>query len=177
VGRQPFTDAAVEVVRGVLGSGLFELEVLVDRTTGAYHAIDLNPRGFGQMTLDMAGGHDLPRLWYESVTRAPLPAAAPAAKRPHVWVNGIASYTGLAAGVARGPARGKALARAFEIARAPKVGAAFAWTDPLPGVVFGLRHLRHPRAFVRQFFVDVECAAVPATVEHGTPPGELARSA
>ena len=46
------------VVRQVLGTGLFELEVLVERATGEYYAIDLNPRGFGQMTLDMAAGRD-----------------------------------------------------------------------------------------------------------------------
>ena len=46
----------------VLGSGIFELEVLVDRSTGEYWAVDLNPRGFGQMSLDMALGNDLPVL-------------------------------------------------------------------------------------------------------------------
>jgi D-aspartate ligase len=177
IGRQPFTDAAVDAVRRLLGSGLFELEVLVDRTTGAYRAIDLNPRGFGQMTLDMAAGLDLPRLWYESVTRVRLPAAVPVTKPPDLWHDGVASYAGLAAGVARGPGRGKALGQAFDIARAPKVGAAFAWTDPLPGVVFGLGHFRHPRAFLRQFFVDVECPTVAAAPDRGEPSRELPRSA
>jgi predicted ATP-grasp superfamily ATP-dependent carboligase len=177
VGPQPFTDAAVEVVRRVLGSGLFELEVLVERSTGDYCAIDLNPRGFGQMTLDMAIGHDLPALWYESVTGARLGVAAPAARRPRLWHDGVASYAGLAAGVARGPARTKALVEALDLVRSPKVGAAFAWSDPLPGVLFGLGHLRHPRSFLRQFFVDVEC---PATIEMGDvaqPSRELPRSA
>jgi D-aspartate ligase len=161
VGPQPFTDAAVEVVRSVLGSGLFELEVLVERSTGEYCAIDLNPRGFGQMTLDMAVGHDLPRLWYQSVTGARLAVAAPAEKMPRLWQDGVASYTGLAAGFARGPARTETLGRVLDIVRSPKVGAAFAWSDPLPGAVFGLGHLRHPRSFVRQFFVDIECPAGP----------------
>jgi predicted ATP-grasp superfamily ATP-dependent carboligase len=57
-----FTDDAVDAVRTIVGSGLFELEVLVDTRTGEHWAIDLNPRGFGQMTLDIARGKDLPRL-------------------------------------------------------------------------------------------------------------------
>ena len=30
------------------------------------------------------------------------------------------------------------------------------WGDPLPGVIFALEHLRHPRAFVRPFLTDNE---------------------
>ena len=56
----PFAAAAVEAVQAVLGSGLFELEVLVDRTTGEYWAIDLNPRAFGQISLDIALGQRPP---------------------------------------------------------------------------------------------------------------------
>jgi D-aspartate ligase len=176
VGPQPFTAAAVEAVRGVLGSGIFELEVLVERATGEYHAIDLNPRGFGQMTLDMAAGHDLPRLWYRAVTGTRLTAGAPATS-PRFWHDGVSSYAGLAVGVARGPGRIKRLGDAVDVVRSPKVGAAFAWTDPLPGVVFGLGHLRHPRAFLRQFFVDVECPAGPAASADGRRFDALPRSA
>jgi D-aspartate ligase len=177
VGPQPFTDAAVEVVRRVLGSGLFELEVLVDRCTGEYAAIDLNPRGFGQMTLDMAAGNDLPRLWYESVTGARPASTATVATPPRLWQDGVASYAGLAVGVARGPARTERLGHALDIVRAPKVGAAFTWSDPLPGVVFGLGHLRHPRALLRQFCSDVECAAARAPGDDARPSDQLPRSA
>ncbi len=176
-GPQPFTDAAVEVVRRVLGSGLFELEVLVERATGEFSAIDLNPRGFGQMTLDMGIGHDLPRIWYESVTGVRLDVAEAATRPPRLWHDGVASYAGLAAGVARGPARTRTLRQALDIARAPKVGAAFVWSDPLPGVMFGLGHLRHPRAFLRQLFVDVDCQATRATGDGGRRSPQLALSA
>jgi predicted ATP-grasp superfamily ATP-dependent carboligase len=177
VGTQPFTDAAVDAVRSVLGSGLFELEVLVDRSTGEHYAIDLNPRGFGQMTLDMAAGHDLPRLWYESVTGTRLAVAAPPTRTPNVWHDGVASYAGLAAGVARGPRRAQALGRALGVVRSAKVGAAFAWSDPLPGVMFGLGHLRHPRSFLRQFFVDVECPTARGSGERAQRSDDLRRSA
>jgi hypothetical protein len=69
------------------------------------------------------------------------------------------------------------LYRAVDIARSPKVGAAFAWSDPLPGVLFGLGHLRHPRSFLRQFFVDVECPAGRQSRDGARPSGELLRSA
>jgi D-aspartate ligase len=173
---QRFTDAAVDVVRRVIGTGLFELEVLVARSTGEYWAIDLNPRGFGQMTLDMAIGNDLPRLWYESVTGARLKVSSPAARRPRLWLDGVASYCGLAADVARGPARAETLGQALDIVRSPKVGAAFAWSDPLPGVVFGLGHLSHPRSFLRQFFVDVECPVTRESSDAARPSHELPHS-
>jgi len=176
VGPQPFTPAAVRTVHHVLGSGIFELEVLVERATGEHYAIDLNPRGFGQMALDIAVGHDLPRLWYGSVTGVRRTETAPAVRRPRLWHDGVSSYAGLALGIARGPARVRALGHAVDIARSPKVGAAFAWSDPLPGVVFGLGHLRHPRSFVRQFLVDVECPGR-RTTDDDVPASALARSA
>ena len=127
IGPQPFTAAAVEAVRSVLGSGIFELEVLVERATGAHHAIDLNPRGFGQMTLDIATGHDLPHLWYQSVTGTPLAEVAPIARRPRIWHDGVSSYARLAVGVARGPARIKRLGQAVESCGHPR------WARRSPG--------------------------------------------
>jgi hypothetical protein len=129
------------------------------------------------MTLDVAVGHDLPRLWYESVTGARLAMAAPAARMPRLWHDGVVSYIGLAVKIARGPDRTQTIGRAVDIVRSPKVGAAFTWSDPLPGVMFGVGHLRHPRSFFRQFFVDVECAAIRRTSDGGRPADELLRSA
>jgi D-aspartate ligase len=177
VAPQPFTDAAVDTVRHLLGTGLFELEVLVEHATGDHHAIDLNPRGFGQMTLDIATGHDLPRLWYQSVTGTRLTAAAQAQTSPRLWHDGVAAYAGLAAAIARGPARTTTLAQALRHARSPKVGAAFTWNDPLPGTVFGIGHLRHPRAFLRQFLTDVECPTTGETDGSAQASRELPRSA
>ena len=159
VGEQPFTAAAVEAVRNVLGSGLFELEVLVDKETGEYWAIDLNPRGFGQMSLDIALGNDLPRIWYESVTENRLPVAPARYPRPELWHEGVSTYVDFAVRFARGPRRAEIFAQALGRVRTPKVGAAFEWRDPLPGLLFGLRHFRHPRSLVKSFLVDVELAS------------------
>jgi hypothetical protein len=135
---------------------LFELELLVDRRTGEHRAIDLNARGFGQMSLDIALGNDLPRLWYESVTGTRLPRSSPRRRPPTFWHDAVSSYVGFALRLLRGPARHVIVRRGFGRLFAPSVEAAFDWRDPVPGVLFALLHLRHPRAFMRQFLVDVE---------------------
>jgi D-aspartate ligase len=151
-----FSAAAVDAVREVLGSGVFELEVLVDKATGEHWAVDLNPRGFGQIALDIALGHDLPRLWYTSVTGTALETTAPHNPSPRYWHEALTSYIGLAVRFARGPRRRAILNHALWRARAPRVEAAFERHDPLPGLLFAFAHLRHPRALLRPFLRDVE---------------------
>ena len=159
VPSQPFTTAAVDAVRSILGSGLFELEVLVDRRTGEYGAIDLNPRAFGQVALDIALGNDLPCIWYEAVTGSELGARPPSGRPPEFWQDALSVHVETTLNLIRGPHR-RAVARdAIRRVRAPKVDAAMDRWDPLPGVIFGMARLRHPRAFVRQFLVDTEVAS------------------
>jgi predicted ATP-grasp superfamily ATP-dependent carboligase len=153
---QPFTDAAVDAVRTVLGSGLFELELLVERRSGMHQAIDLNARAFGQIALDIALGNDLPRIWYESVTGSPLRSPMPQRRPPAFWHDAVSSYAGLGVRLLRGPDRPAILRHALGRFNAPRVEAAFDVRDPVPGVLFALLHLRHPRSFIRQFFVDIE---------------------
>lgn len=165
-----FSDAAVDAVRQVLGSGPFELEVLVDRTTGEHWAIDLNPRGFGQISLDLAQGNDLPRLWYESVTGADLPVAPRAASpTPQRWHDGAATYAELAYRLARGPQRAAAFREARELLGTPRVGAMYERRDPVPGIVYGLQRLRHPRALVEPTGAPGERSAAPGRVPAGSP--------
>ena len=153
----PFIDEAVRAVRAIVGSGLFEFEVLVE-PDGSYYAIDLNPRGFGQMTLDLALGRDLPRLWYSSVTGHPLPSEPARIPVPAYWQDALPSYVALGVALIREPGRYHAVREAVRWACAPKVGAAFDARDPLPGLVAGAAHLRHPRAFLRRFAAKVETA-------------------
>jgi D-aspartate ligase len=150
IGPQPFTAAAVDVVRNLLGRGLFELEILVDRRSGEYFAIDLNPRGFGQISLDIALGNDLPRWWYRSATGVPLLPGTRHDPVPQQWQDGFSVFASVAVTLARGPTRRHAARVALERARLPSVGVAFDRRDPLPGVLFALGHLRHPRSFLRQ---------------------------
>jgi D-aspartate ligase len=156
IAEPPFSAAAVDAVREVLGSGVFELEVLVDKATGEHWAVDLNPRGFGQIALDIALGNDLPRLWYTSVTGTVLEPAAPHNPPPRYWHEAVTSYVGLGVRFARGPRRGAILRHALWRSRAPRVEAAFERHDPLPGLLFASAHLRHPRSLLRPFLRDVE---------------------
>jgi hypothetical protein len=174
VPEPPFAASAVEAIRAVLGSGLFELEVLVDRTTGEYWAIELNPRAFGQISLDIALGNDLPRLWYESVTGVPLPSAPPSSPRPEFWHDTTSSYVELAVRFALGPNRAAVLDEARDRMRTPHVSAMFDRQDPRPGLVYGLQQLRHPRAFVKPLLADVE---VPGSPRSGLPTPSATRSA
>ncbi len=145
-----FADAAVSAVQSVLGAGIFELEVLVHQPTGEHWAIDLNPRAFGQITFDMARGSDLPVLWYESMTGRRLPPLRHRTS-PTVssWHQGVLVLSGALSRIAHGPRRWQAatdLARRF---RTPHVGSVADWRDPLPGLLFTWRFLRHPRSLFR----------------------------
>src|SRR5688572_29039638 len=156
VGAQPFTDVAVDAVREVMGTGIFELEVLVEKATGAHYAIDLNPRGFGQMTLDIGRGSDLPVLWYNDVASASLPTRPALRRPPEIWHDPVGCYVEFAVRLARGPRRRAVARHAWDRLFGPSVGAMHEWGDPLPGIMFALAHLRHPRALVRPFITDSE---------------------
>ena len=164
---RPYTGPAVEAVTTVLGTGVFEFEILVDRATGEYGALDLNPRGFGQISLDIALGRDLPVLWYNDVTGARLPTARPSRRTPRFWHDALGSYVGFAVRFVRGPRRGAIAEHAWGRVAAPSVGAMHEWRDPVPGIRFGLGHLRHPRAFVRPFLVDTEVVHADASGDPG----------
>jgi predicted ATP-grasp superfamily ATP-dependent carboligase len=156
LGPQAFTVAALRAVREILGRGMFELEVLVDRATGAHQALDLNPRGFGQMSLDIGRGNDLPVLWYQNITGTSLEAHRRRRRTPEVWHDALGTYVGYGVRLARGPDRMSIARQLWSRMRSPTVGAMHDWTDPLPGVQFALDHLRHPRAFVRPYLMDSE---------------------
>lgn len=169
---QPFTQAAVDAVRKILGRGVFELEVLVDRSTGEYWAIDLNPRGFGQMALDIARGSDLPKLWYDSVVGATVSVAPPLHTGDHdaaTWRMGVHYYAGAVvraiAGDGDNGAVGPATRQlsALPPAQGPRrrVGAVWDWRDPVPSLVWTMKLLRHPGGLVRPYLRDLEAPEAP----------------
>jgi predicted ATP-grasp superfamily ATP-dependent carboligase len=153
---QPFTDHAVDAVRRVLGAGVFELEVLVDRRSGSYWAIDLNPRAFGQMSLDLRRGCDLPVQWYRSVTDQPVARQDASRAGSLRWQAGVPLAAEAAVGIARGPARRAAARDAWRHLAEPSVGAVFDRRDPLPALAFAAHQLRHPGGLLRPFLRDVE---------------------
>jgi D-aspartate ligase len=156
IDHQPFTELAITATRKILGTGIFELEVIVDRDTGEARALDLNPRAFGQMSLDIRRGNDLPLLWYNEMAGTSL-AGPPRRRRPAaLWHDALGSYAAFLVRFARGPNRRWIAHRGWMRLKAPTVGAMYEWHDPLPGLRFALDHLRHPRAFIRPFLIDTE---------------------
>lgn len=150
VGPVPFTERALHAVRTVLGRGIFELEVLVDRTSPhRYWAIDLNPRAFGQISLDIANGRDLPLIWHRSVTGQSHPARAVPPRRHRRYWHGPPFLTGAAVRMAIGPNRRHHYRHVRDLLSLRHVGSTRSWSDPLPGLVHWLAHLRHPGGLIR----------------------------
>src|SRR4029079_15951855 len=131
VAPPPFADAAVDLVRSIQGTGIFELEVLVERATGACFALDLHPRAFGQISLDIGRGNDLPLLWYNDFARTSLRSRTRRHRPAQLWHDAIGSYVGFAVRFVRGPRRVGIARHAWGRIVAPTVGAMHDWRDPL----------------------------------------------
>ena len=139
-------------MRQVLGTGIFELEVLVRRDDDdQFWAIDLNPRAFGQITLDIAHGRDLPMIWYSSVTgQHALPVQVPS-DPPRYWQQAVPFLAGAAVMLAFGPQRATHLRDLRMLMSMSSVGATHSWRDPLPSFVLAAAILRHPGGLVRPY--------------------------
>jgi predicted ATP-grasp superfamily ATP-dependent carboligase len=72
---QSILDAGLKTVDRLISRGIFELEVVLDGDKLV--AIDLNPRAFGFIFLDMAVGNDLPWLWWQTTLGATKPITMP----------------------------------------------------------------------------------------------------
>jgi D-aspartate ligase len=134
------------LARVVLGRGIFEVELIHDRRTGDWVAIDLNPRAHGFISLDIARNNDLPFLWYRLVTGQPVEAAAPA-RDDLTWTHSV-PHT-----VWRWVNRIKRVA-ADEAPAGPRVDVVNDVHDPLPTAPFLAVMLRHPGGLVRPFLAD-----------------------
>lgn len=149
--RPTFFEHAIDAVQRVLGSGVFEFEVLADLETGEYWGIDLNPRGYGQIALDIGRGNDLPALWYGSASGRDI-VPTPASRRPPThWRMGTPYYAGAAVRTIRGPGRLAHARSAIAALMQPTAGSMHSWRDPRPGIALGLWILRHPGGLVRPF--------------------------
>lgn len=129
-------ERGLAVVNQVLSRGIFEIELLADGND--LYAIDLNPRGFGFIELDIARGSDLPWLWYRSTQEplAPMPNQSLRAS--------VEARSSLLPGLSR-------LLHSRERENSPAVSVSMAgyWQDPLPMLASRLHLLRHPRGLMR----------------------------
>jgi D-aspartate ligase len=137
-------------VRALKQPGIFELELIHDRASDTYVAIDMNPRAFGQIALDIARGHDLPWLWYQLLCGDEV-AVQPAASDNIRWMHALPFHFGALIGIARGPNRMERIARYRDVIRHRHVDVVHAPGDIAPSVAFVAKMLRHPGALVRPF--------------------------
>lgn len=133
----------------LVSCGIFELELLADGDQ--MMAIDLNPRAFGFMSLDMAVGNDLPWLWWQSTLGAVELSKSTTQYSPLECRFVIPYYFGRAVDRILGPpAAGPAVAPA----KTRWVSMLGHRSDPLPMLIANLRLLRllpHPGGLLRPY--------------------------
>jgi hypothetical protein len=135
--------AGLEIVNKLLSRGIFEVELLADNDV--LYAIDLNPRGYGFLELDIARGADLPWLWYRSTLEAQQPSAVPL---PAVSLEARNRFRHLLNAVTR-PRRTLRQERRDPEKPRSSVSMIGHWSDPLPMLLSNLQLLRHPRSLLR----------------------------
>jgi D-aspartate ligase len=140
--------AGLTTVDHLVSAGIFELELLDD--DGRLLAIDLNPRAFGFMSLDVAVGNDLPWLWYRS-TFSPVAAVPPVDAAPIVEARLVLPHlAGRLVGRWRGDDREPADA-AGDVKPTRSISMLGHLHDPLPMLVGHWHQLRHPGGLFRPF--------------------------
>jgi hypothetical protein len=133
----------------LISRGIFELELLADGSE--LLAIDLNPRAFGFLALDMALGNDLPWLWFRStlqlLTPEPVPAVQPIIESRLLIPYCIGRCVS-ALFRARGDKDPDGTPQPIPSASVSMLGN---WSDPVPKLLSHLRLLRHPGGLVKPY--------------------------
>ena len=141
------SSTGLRIVDVLLSRGIFEIELIADGNQ--LLAIDLNPRGFGFMMLDVARGNDLPWLWLQSTLS---PITHHEAGQLHTSMECRATipfYLSRWLAVLQGPQRRRKLARLWRDMRQPSVAMIGSWRDPVPALLARLSVLVHPRHLLR----------------------------
>jgi D-aspartate ligase len=135
--------AGLEIATKLLSRGIFEVELLAD--DDVLYAIDLNPRGYGFLELDIARGADLPWLWYQSTFEIQRPSAMPlrevsleARNRFRHLLNAVMRPRRTLHNDRRDPGKPRS-----------SVSMVGHWSDPVPMLLSNLQLLRHPRSLLR----------------------------
>lgn len=146
-------DRGVSLAERILGAGIFELEWIRDPRDGSLRAIDLNPRAYGQIALDIARGRDLPLLWYRIALGDDVPVigAATTALR---WFHAIPDAVEHAVAVTRGPNRWQRAKEFVAERTVAHVDVVHDPTDRLPTLRFATVMLRHPGGLLRPFLAS-----------------------
>jgi D-aspartate ligase len=143
-------ERGLQIVNQVLSRGIFEIEMLADGNE--LYPIDLNPRAFGFLELDMARGSDLPWLWFRSTMErlAPSPRQSPRASL--VARDSMLHLLRPLFLRRRRDRKYRAEERRDTSVPRSSVSMLGHWSDPLPMIASHLHLLRHPRAWLRAQF-------------------------
>jgi D-aspartate ligase len=134
--------AGLKIVDRLLSSGIFELEMVCNGDQ--LLPIDLNPRAFGFIELDIALGSDLPWLWMNSTMgrSAHLPTAV--VNRDLEARHGLLYFMRKISGFIQAGNQHQNSRN-----RRHSVSMLGAWSDPLPKLIGYLRVLRFPVSLIR----------------------------
>jgi len=150
INDQRILRAGLVAVERLVSCGIFELELLVERNK--LLVIDLNPRSFGFMSLDIARGSDLPWLWFQS-TMDCLPEGASARPLPVMHCRqSLPFYVSRLVMLLSGPNRLQKMRGFWNELGSPWVSMNGQWRDPVPKLLALLRLLRHPGGLVRPYW-------------------------
>jgi D-aspartate ligase len=142
----------LNIVDKTLSRGIFEVELLAEGD--ALYAIDLNPRAFGFLELDLARGSDLPWLWFRSTleVQAPIPRRPPTEvpiEARHWLLRALKALAG-----AQAPPDAAEAERSDRSKARVSVSMLGHRSDPLPMIISNLHLLRHPRSLMRAQFAS-----------------------
>jgi D-aspartate ligase len=151
---QRILDAGLKSIDKLISRGIFELELLTDGD--ALLAIDLNPRAFGFMMLDIAVGNDLPWLWWQTTISA-VEAAVRSVPRSQLECRFVVPYYfGRAIRALLGPRRSAARPDRSN-RKTPWISMVGHRGDPVPMLLAQLRMLRllpHRGGLLRPYIAE-----------------------
>lgn len=149
---ETYRENVARFVKDRVGRGIFELE-LIPRADGRHVALDLNPRGYGQMQFDIARGNDYPAMWaatFQGRSRAVVTSFARPTTSPLRYAHGVPLAARAVARSMRRGHMGWALA-SFRKDAQGAIGVMHDDSDPLPTAVYLGSMLRHPGGLIRPF--------------------------
>jgi predicted ATP-grasp superfamily ATP-dependent carboligase len=152
-------ESGLQIVNQVLSRGIFEIELLAD--ADALYAIDLNPRGFGFIELDIARGFDLPYLWFRSTIGRLSPEPAPPPRESIEARHRIMHLVKALSLSGADPEKRTFKERRDLSKRRFTVSMQGSWSDPLPMIISNLYLMRHPRSFLRSQFASARAPRHP----------------
>lgn len=141
-------EQGVNMARALIGKGLFEIELVPDGSGGCVIPLDLNPRAYGQIALDIARGNDLPYLWYRIMQGETVdPVLTP--DTDYTWVHGTWKPVEWLNQLKLSNSKRNELLKTLKSKNSLRVNGVFDATDPLPLLRDTASNIRHIRSLLR----------------------------